>query len=68
MNLWPQQEFGLSEIARLIDAGSKRIVLVSPTGGGKTKLAIERMIASGVPSTFYTHRKMLLSQTGKRFE
>ena len=68
MKLWPQQEFGLSEIDRLVRAGRKRIVLVSPTGGGKTKLAIERMIASGVPSAFYTHRRMLLGQTGARFE
>ena len=68
MKLWPQQEFGLSEIDRLVKAGRKRIVLVSPTGGGKTKLAIERMIASEVPSSFYTHRRMLLGQTGARFE
>ena len=68
MKLWPQQEFGLAEIDRLVKAGRKRIVLVSPTGGGKTKLAIERIMASGVPSAFYTHRKMLLSQTGQRFE
>lgn len=65
MSLWPHQEHALGQIESSV---SKRICVVSPTGGGKTRIACERIIRSGLPSSFYTHRKMLLSQTGQRFE
>lgn len=68
MSLWPHQARALGELDDAIRAGEKRICLTSPTGGGKTRMAITRLETSGVPSVFYTHRKMLLSQTSRTFD
>jgi len=46
----------------------KRGVIQSPTGSGKTVVAISIFQALGVPTLFLTHRKNLLYQTAERFE
>jgi len=66
--LWNHQQAGLDQAEQLILSGVRRICVTSPTGGGKTRLAMARMIASKVPTVFYTHRKMLLSQTSEKFD
>lgn len=68
MNLWPHQQQAIDELIQLILSGHKRICVTSPTGGGKTRLAMARLIESGLPSVFYTHRRMLLSQTSANFD
>ena len=68
MSLWPHQAQALQELQEAIDAGHRNICLTSPTGGGKTRMACTRLESSGVPSVFYTHRRMLLDQTAKTFE
>lgn len=67
MKLWQHQTEALARLDAAIRAGHKRICLVAPTGAGKTRIATERIQRSGVPTVFYTHRKMLLEQTAKRF-
>ena len=67
MNLWEHQQRALDQAELLISQGRKRICITSPTGGGKTRLAMARLISSGLPSVFYTHRKMLLTQTSENF-
>jgi len=67
VNLWPHQANALAQLHQLILSGHKKICLTSPTGGGKTRLAMARLIESGVPSVFYTHRRMLLKQTSENF-
>lgn len=67
MNLWPHQVRALEEIDALIASGSRRICVASPTGGGKTAIASNRMETSGKPTVFYTNRKMLFAQTSERF-
>ncbi len=67
MNLWTHQQNALDRVEELVLAGQKRICITSPTGGGKTRLAMARLIESRIPSVFYTHRTMLLSQTSDNF-
>ena len=65
MSLWPHQERGLSDLWQAIDAGKKRIVLTSPTGGGKSRMigeVIHEATRRDWNSVLYTHRKMLARQ------
>lgn len=66
--LWPHQARALQELDDAIKAGHRAICVTSPTGGGKTRMACTRLESSGVPSVFYTHRRMLLDQTARVFE
>ncbi len=59
--LWPHQERGLREVADLIRGGAKRICVVSPTGGGKSRM-MQTMIRAEKSSCLYTNRKMLFNQ------
>lgn len=59
--LWPHQRRGLEELVSLIEAGEKRICVTSPTGGGKTRMLMTRILANK-DATIYTDRKMLFSQ------
>lgn len=68
MELWPHQRSALDQVEQLILAGHKKICVTSPTGGGKTQISMTRLSESKVPSVFYTHRKMLLSQTSANFD
>lgn len=67
--LWEPQRRGCQETIDLLNQG-KRVCLYSPTGGGKTKQAMELFRWAqyqGMGATFYVNRKLLISQTAKRF-
>jgi superfamily II DNA or RNA helicase len=65
-HFWPHQTYGCSETVRAVGEGKKRIVLTSPTGGGKTSMMtalIERAESNWEQSILYTNRRLLLAQT-----
>lgn len=60
----------LVEVARLMRLGVRRILIVLPTGGGKTRMAaamIGSALAQQERSQFIVHRKELINQTSKAF-
>src|SRR5262249_13610237 len=66
MTPWPHQVTGPDEVQKAIAAGTRRICLTTPTGGGKTwqmEELLRRWTAEGHPSVLYTNRKLLVSQT-----
>lgn len=66
---WYQEALAL-EIARLFSIGFRRILVVLPTGGGKTRLAQALMDAtrrSDLTAQFLVHRRELIKQTDKSF-
>lgn len=70
VNLRPYQTASVEEVRARIRAGHKRILLVIPTGGGKTLTAASMLIsavAKGSPVLFVAHRKELIDQTAKSF-
>ena len=63
--LWPNQTLALREVPAAIDRGDKRILLTSPTGTGKARIAcllIDRWVEEGKRVSLYTNRKMLIEQ------
>lgn len=65
------QQKAYDDIWAVLDAGTKSVVGVGPTGFGKTRLAImmcREADRRGLPWVFYTHRKSLFEQTHQRFE
>jgi DNA repair protein RadD len=65
MNLWPEQQKLIAEIEAKIAAGARRILVVLPTGGGKTVVAgelIRRRTAERKRTVFIAHRDELLTQ------
>lgn len=68
MNLWPHQRRAIEEVGQAILRGGRRIVLSSPTGGGKTLMActlIEQWLDQGLRVAIYTRRKILTEQIGR---
>lgn len=63
--LWPHQQHTLDELSRLIDEGEREICITIPTGGGKTRVMFEDILAAGCPVQVNTDRRMLLSQLAK---
>lgn len=60
----------LVEVAQLMRAGVRRVLLQTPTGGGKTVMALSALLSArrqGLLAQFLVHRKELLDQTSKRF-
>lgn len=71
LELKPSQVYGLKELKAKIDAGEKRIVLVTPTGGGKTRMAEEifrEVLGRNGTACFYVHRRLLGYQSVRRFQ
>lgn len=63
--LWPHQIAGIAAVEQAIAEGERRILLSSPTGGGKTRTVAELIrlwLADGLPTILYTNRQMLLEQ------
>lgn len=66
MEMWPHQEYGITETLRLLGLGHKRVCLTSPTGGGKTRILAElakNFLEAGRNVVLYTNRKILVEQT-----
>lgn len=65
------QHLMLLEAARLMRQGYKRILLVAPTGAGKTVMAAALMRSASLlamTSEFIVHRKELIKQTSRSFD
>jgi superfamily II DNA or RNA helicase len=58
----PNQIAALEGIERAIMAGHRNICCTSPTGGGKSLIMFDRIADTGLSTTVYTDRRMLLSQ------
>lgn len=69
--LWPHQERAIADALAAIGEGCKRVCLVCPTGGGKTRIAcelIDRWLAKGLRVALYSNRRMLIEQTSRVLE
>lgn len=67
-DMWDQlQQRGVQAVQQAILDGLRRIVLSSPTGSGKTRMAcmmVEQWLEEGHKVSIYTRRKMLVDQLG----
>ena len=62
---WPHQQYALTSLVNETCAGTPSLVLASPTGGGKSRIAakyLEWCYANGLQAAFYTNRKLLTEQ------
>ena len=66
--LWPSQAVGIADITAAKRAGYRRILVTSPTGGGKTRIMAELAGKLGLRTIVYSHRKLVRSQTSGVFE
>lgn len=69
MNLYPDQERVVRDVAAAFRAGHRCVVMQCPTGFGKTAAAswmIRRRVAAGDACTFLAHLDALIDDTGKR--
>ena len=68
--LWPHQEKAIAELRARMLAGVARVMLMIPTGGGKTRLAAELIrsaLAKGKRVAFVVPRLSLIDQTNIAF-
>ncbi len=68
---WPHQLRAVTDFENAVAAGEKRIVLTSPTGGGKTIIVqdlAESFTRAGKKVVFYSNRKLLIEQVSGVFE
>tara|TARA_R110002096_G_scaffold66682_1_gene162142 strand:- start:7732 stop:9360 length:1629 start_codon:yes stop_codon:yes gene_type:complete len=68
---WPHQTRGIDQLWAAIDNGDNKIVLTSPTGGGKTFMTTQMIHETqkrGMKCVFHVNRKSLAEQTRKVFE
>lgn len=66
--LWSHQADGVMNVIHSINRGQRRIVLTSPTGGGKTRMMAELIrwaVNRGMRVILYTNRKLLLKQLAR---
>lgn len=71
MSLRPYQVHAIEETRRAFRAGKRAIVIVIPTGGGKTRTAAEIIrshIAKGGRALFLAHRTELVAQAHEALE
>ena len=69
IQLRPYQVHAIERVHQRVAAGVRRLVVVLPTGGGKTTIAVELIldvIAKGQFALFLAHRRELISQTQRR--
>lgn len=68
--LWTHQQYAVAAVPQAIADGKRRIVLTSPTGGGKTDIVMllaDQFVADGKKVVIYTHRKLLIEQLYREF-
>jgi DNA repair protein RadD len=63
--LWDNQARTLDAIDSAVANGYRRILVTSPTGGGKSLMMRERIRRVDRPTVLYTNRKMLREQLSK---
>jgi len=66
MDLWSHQRRGIDDTLSAIARGERRILVTSPTGGGKTRIMAELIrhyLESAQRVVLYTNRRMLVDQT-----
>ena len=71
IKLRPYQELCVSETRKHFAEGKRRILIVLPTGGGKTTVAsymIKNAIHRNITSLFVAHRKELITQASNRLK
>lgn len=71
MERWPHQPFALEAIQAAIAQGQRRIVLTSPTGGGKSVIVtdlIDQLVEAKKKVAVYTNRKLLVEQLSRVLE
>jgi superfamily II DNA or RNA helicase len=69
--LRPYQVRALEEVRAFIVRGKKRILIVAPTGAGKTTIAAEIILGAvqkSSPSMFLAHRRELIDQCSRRLD
>jgi DNA repair protein RadD len=69
LTLHPFQHTAVEQIEAAVAAGIRRILLVCPTGGGKTVIAsdlIKRWVAQYMASLFVAHRREIIQQTSSK--
>ncbi len=69
IELRPYQVEVVAEIERLIATGTRRMIVVSPTGSGKTVIAAEiirKAVAEGKRVLVLAHRREIISQTSDK--
>lgn len=62
---WPHQQRAFTETVAALEAGEQNIVVVSPTGSGKTRMMIDLIewaVSLGWTIAVFTNRKLLASQ------
>jgi DNA repair protein RadD len=67
--LHPFQHDAVTEIEREIEGGQRKIILVAPTGSGKTVIAsdiIKRTVAKYQTVLFLAHRREIIHQTSNK--
>src|ERR1700761_974294 len=63
---WPHQIQGVQDVLKAIARGELRILLTSPTGGGKTRMMImlaSHFLRQGKKVVIYSNRRQLVTQT-----
>ncbi len=69
LRLRPYQQAAVNELRARLRSGVRRVVIVAPTGSGKTVLAaylIARAVERGSPVLFIAHRRELIGQAFTR--
>src|SRR5690348_14864864 len=67
--LWPYQHDVISRFWVTINGGRRRVLLVAPTGSGKTVIAaaiISDAVARGMRVLFLAHRRELITQASRK--
>lgn len=62
---WPHQAYGVDAVIRSMVEGTRRILVQSPTGGGKTWMmakVIHAALAEGWGAVLFANRKILIEQ------
>jgi DNA repair protein RadD len=70
VQLRPYQTLALDQLRAKVRAGARRVLLVAPTGAGKTEIMREMIrgaVAKGNRSLVIAHRRDLVTQTRDRF-
>jgi DNA repair protein RadD len=62
---WPHQVCGTEEVLRLVRDGCRRILVTSPTGGGKSRMQFQlavKAVWEGSGVLLFAHRRLLIEQ------